>query len=479
MAEILTKCDEEYLATIYASIKRGRALLMSISLLAAWLVAGTLIDLVRWQDVRTPASYAIVESMDEKLIDLPLKISEDNLRPIEKVAFDRIIARECDSGGSDSEDLLTVYYSCTTLAKDKEAATATDSPDESPHATDIHTCGNSIRKTDSLFVIYPVKKTFGEIVSWCGHYLDFILNQWDSASINRVQMILSRAQTTPYILPNDIINRPQIDVPVVGLRISLDDINIVGSIILLLAMIWFRFAHEQVHENINVFRRKYCRYSPKRTFFESWLPMQFFFIQRLNNHNSPNNDGSTRTTVKEGVSVHFLFFIPYLTVLFSLLDSIHSIIWQTVGYSHISDTKYVPFWMNNLLGGPVAGILFLRWFILILIAGLLVRIAMISWRKMHCINAGANWDVNQSLPSLPRCEKKRMWMGFIILTLAPIFVMAWWTFARLLDLNKSIDTFGWTYAVSPVGTAIVIAAVLTAGISLRMLWSRFVLRDRQ
>jgi hypothetical protein len=429
---------EHYLSSISSSVRRARALLLSISLIGAWVIASQLVKLVGWSNVRTPASYNIGFAADKKLSGLSIKVTESTMRPAERNDLDIIEKTVGDSAGCKTLREITAYYKSRFTSLEKHAPSNTN-----------QTGLTFTTRLDSIICRYPSGKSFQEKVDWCKHYYMIIANQSDDSKlVSLVEILADRGTISPSKLPGAIMSRPNVEVPLVGLSVGYDDISVVGAVILLFAMLWFRFSMHAVHRNIDLVRLKYPYESRA---FSQWVLMQFVFI--------PLRKGAPNPPPK---SAFLLFFVPYIAVLISLSQDIYEILWQILGYSIVTGIPGEPVFnsWSTFWFGQATGITALRIGILIFMLLLLNRESWIAWSFMSGISYGRSLvtssEYRQSLKDI-----KAIWRSlFRIITWFPILVVAAFLVGRSLSLLfNTFDPYGWTYGLSLVGTVITLVLI--------------------
>jgi len=461
----ITDVEKEYLKTILGSIKRSRGLLIAISILSVWLIASQVITLMAWQNIRTPASINIVDSADNKLSGMKIYVPADALRQ-----SDRII--EINGG----------YVLRSTIS-------SSDSPNYVFHLTDnnqryekillnsYHSSGQNITeeylitknenypdsisielyptpRSDHIIQLeYPVDGDFREKADWCKHYLRFILDQKNKFRdiIFSVEMIIDRASVSDTKLPKDFIDRPSINVPVVGLTVALDDLHLVGAIILLLMMFWLRYSFYHIFENIIAASAYYeANGSQNSGFLKKWIPLQFIFIRSYKN----------KPVIGSPASVYILFMIPYITILFSLCIDIYDMAWQITSYSFITGSSwYMPlFGDSSFFLGDAVGILLLRWGVFIIILWVLQRQGGIVWNTLeNCrdyIEFGATKDKIRS----ERKNYRRK--AFFTINLIVIGIMITFTLIRIICAYYSVSEYGWSYGPNFIGSSVLLIVII-------------------
>lgn len=472
-AEKINDHDREYLKTIVGSIKRARALLMTISVVAAWLLATQIVEIARWQYIRTPASHNIVHAAGKKLAGDTLWVRKSALRNIDRI----------DSTTDTNSTNSAVSWSAYALDSIGKA-----SPDESFKWFLLHfpdTLKSWLTKHDDTVCLeFPnINSSFENKVDWCRQYYPYIINNWSDTNIALVRLILDRGEISNTKLPKDFVKRPQVDVPVVGMNVALDDLNVVGAILLLLGMLWFRFATVLVQENIHEYRLKHNTETPQRAYFESWLPMQFLFIERRRPHRANFEDDNSKVQVshspsqlKLNFSILCLFFIPFLVVFFSMLMSIYDIWWQNLAYDWITEATRpltVHLDKNGSHFGTVSGVLLLRWVFLGTMAYFLAREGCKSWRTMQIVNCGAQKNGQElDLPAPSDEDRSLLRRHFIVLGLIPLVGFGALLLGRYVDLYYSMETHGWSYGftIGGVMTIVAIMALLIGCVS--FIWKR-------
>lgn len=521
MAEDLSETDKEYLSTITSSIKRARALLMSISLIAAWLLASQILNLIQWQNVRTPASYnigdaadsvlrgcslrvpvsvvracdkfeylpsgapqvdSVVMAADTKLAGVKIDVLFSDLRPSDKVAYCKKLQKN-----PDNDELISISYPTEKPLLEKVSwcqhyrEFILDQCSDSNLIACAQTIVNCTKRLENLVILrYPQQKSFEQKIDWCRHYYPYILAQWERRRtpdsleyIAIVRVLLDRGSISKTKLPKDIIERPIVDVPVVGLSVNLDDINIVGAIILMFAMVWFRFALRQVKENTEWVRDRFSGRYKRTAFFEKWLAMQFLFIQK------PHRESGIKPSVKSQPTVYSLFFVPYIVVFSSWLVSFHDISWQIAAYSAITrvvGTPHIDAYHSVL--GEVTGIVVLRWGILLGTAVFLAREALKSWRTMHDINEGLISPRPDRTDTERKGDRKRQTLTFIVISAIPILVMLVWTFVRIGSIKQSIKLYGWNYGTDFVGSLTILLTIIALlAVLYYIVWPKLVLKS--
>lgn len=471
----LTELDKHHLSSISSSISRARNLLLACSFIGAWVLANVLLELLLWQNIRTPAGQNIIHAMDSVLEDVELRVPAESLRACDRV--DYLTARRFQESANDKK---RVTRGCVTVL----------SSDSS-----LFVLPESDKQEQIVLVRYPVNELFEQKIDWCRRYRQFARGQCrtprttvpadaftaalicdvtsethpDMSVVRAIGMVLDRAEISESTLPKDIISRPQTSVPVVGLDVARDDIPIVGAILLILGMIWFRFALDAVRENILEVKDRFGGNADRMGFLKSFLSLQFMFI-RKNRENARN-----RAVLNTHFFVYCLFFVPYVVILFTLAADVYDIIWQVGAYSHLSKSQLiVPFQVSSgFLLKDETGILAIRWAVLFGAVILLARLAWRSWEAMHLIRSDLDWNgaaTEAEDHSRRRGVRLPRRSAFLLITAVPVFVMTVWTLARVIGARSSIDTYGWSYGLTLWGALAVAGAVFVSVALVQWVW---------
>nr|MBN2276725.1 hypothetical protein [candidate division Zixibacteria bacterium] len=410
--------------SIVASIKRTRALLLTISLISVWIIACELSGLIKWQFLRTPFSHHVVQA----------GLNQMNLIKLNK----------------DADSIRYDYF---------------DSSDQRMGAYIKY-------QVDSEQIVLPVNPSYENIIYWCQKYYPLILKQWkdstfyDSVSGHQVKytdlanIVLERGQISNTKLPEDVIRIPQTTVPVIGLSVSQDDIEIVGSTILLVAMIWLTLNLKQIKQNTSSLLINYPGYSAKRRFFEDWIPMQFIFIR-------------SRRSVSP--MAFLMFFVPFAAILFNLFEDITSMIWYGKAYCMITGTKsWAPamfFFDQKVWSNDVVGLLFLRWGILIIALFFLQLLARHSGLSMMEISR--ELFHNNGNPGIESRERSFQYWLMIAISVIISLIMGMWCLSRYCSIERSIELYGWTYAPNTLWSLIFLVVVsCIIYIAIKLIWKK-------
>ncbi len=417
----LSNVEERYLDSISYALKRARNLLLTITLISAWLFAHQITTLVTWDDIRTPCSYNIGYAADNVLKDVVLTISKKDLRKSDyidyKLALDSMFIK---NDSTYKRGLVQVFRSNKYDGTEESVA-------------------------DSIATVqFPEGASFEEKAYWCREYYPFILRQKEDSVISSVRLLLDRAEISNTMLPSNVISKPYVDVPLVGLSIGLEDIDIVGGMFLIFMMLWFRFTMEQLYQNICKIRLYYHNEFARGRFFDRWLPLQFVFIPPP----SAVRDGQIMK------SAYLLFFIPFLVVFIALLIDISESFWQLVAYSQITGNSFHDFiplsGQGNIMWQETWGIQLLQLLLLCGIAVFLKGEATISWKIINEIRLQIHGDDKEYIGM--KRHHLVMWIC--------IGVMFVWTIARCIGMwLKELDSYGWTYGISFLGLIILFVVV--------------------
>jgi hypothetical protein len=470
----LTEIDKHYLSSVSSSISRARNLLLACSFIGAWVLANVVLELLLWQTIRNPASQNIIHAADAVLQDVEILVPVKNLRPCDEVDYLAGCRIQASEGGK-----RVRHRWVTVLPYDSSGARPQGADSTEPVA----------------LVHYPAGELFEEKVDWCRSYREFAMIQSrssptgartdffasaffdtamtptrpDSSVVRAIGVVLDRGDISGSKLPKDIIDRPQASVPVVGLDMSRDDIPIVGAILLILGMIWFRFALDAVGENIREVKGHFSGDHGRIGFLKSFLSLQFMFIRK-----SRDNSGN-RAVLNTHFFVYCLFFVPYMVILFTFATDLYDIAWQVAAYSYVCESQFtVPFEVGSgFLLKDETGILTIRWAVLLGAAILLARMAWRSWDTMHRIREdldcpeGAK-DLGDQAQTIGARLPRRS--AFLLITVVPVFVMVVWTLARVIGVRSSIETYGWSYGLHFWGALAVAGSVFASVALVQWVW---------
>jgi hypothetical protein len=316
----LTEQDKYWIATTQSAITRARRILLSTTLIAAWLIAVQLIELVQWEPIRKPASENYAHALVTRLRSFWLVIPRKDVRDSDLSRFAQPLSTEPAKQPSQSS-----------LVPDTAAAATAEMP----------------ASQDTVTIQISSSASMSEAVDWCERYRGFIRSQWSQGLNRAVDMLITRAKISSEALPPSTMNRPQVGLPLLGIPVAADDATLVGAIMLFIAMLWLCFSGFHARDSMKMLRTK-CS---DPDFAKAWLPHQFLFV------NQP-------AQAPERVA-YPLIYLPYGAVLFGLLVNASSVVVQVLAYSKLAGFTGVPL-LDGLNGLPwykqeTLGILLIRY----------------------------------------------------------------------------------------------------------------------
>lgn len=493
----LTTTDAAYLDAIKSSIVGTRWLLMIVALVSIWIIASELVELMRWEYLRPPFSQFVVKNALKAMhrSELPeLKVPKSSLRACDKVR---------ESKWCDEDDFVG-----SSRTEETDEMNDASGQESQPCMNYVSVSGGSnvsIRiPPDEQNVLIGLPDTtadYYEIIDWFQHYARFAYTQWDTyvikepleckdqadstgkrnseedgadrdrvSAIHLVSIILERAKVTEGKLPASVVKAPQTSVPMVGLSVSKEDIEMVAAAVLFLGMLWIALYVERVADSIDV-AIDHFEQSGKARFLRRWLPGQFVFI----------SEG--KPVVR--YSVFLMFFIPYIAILVTLAEDSFSQTYQFEAFHRL--TGFSGRWQAFTAGlehwslSDVLGLRMARNALLLAVLFYLRRWGIEAGKHMLALGRHIeyteyrrNW-VSDNIRAARRKQLARVdgkalsrasW-GVTIGAVTPVFL---YYAGRWAAVKDSIDQYGWTYSPNTITVWISIGGLIVLAIWLR---SRF------
>ncbi len=433
-SKTLTEQDKYWIGSTQAAITRARRILLTTTLIAAWLIAVQLIELIEWEPIRRPATENYARALVYRLQSFSLAIPDSAVRDADRPTAVSATTAEGSTESTSSSPEAVPGRPPSGYRPNQHRARPLAPPVPSGPATSV--------RLDSIKVSASARAS--EAAAWCEAYRRYIRYQWSSDLNLAVDMLITRAKISSEALPPSTITRPQVGLPLLGIPVAADDATLFGAIMLFIAMLWLCFAGFQARDSMKVLRER-CS---DPDFAKAWLPHQFLFV------NQP-------AQAPERVA-YPLMYLPYGAVLFGFLVNVSGIVVQVFAYSKLAGFPGVP-----LVDGPTGlpwfeqetlGILCVRYAIELAAIFYLLWFADSAWETFCAVHEEGTAE--ETIKARKIGDKWRL----VFLTFAVFVVIGVWTWARLMFLDEIVAKRGWVYGPTLVGAIVVMIVGLAFGL---------------